>query len=132
MSNLKASAARFAPSVSLNHSPYLLGDLVVLTQVCVLQMWVAEPSQREDLRILVLAYLQGTAPKPPVDSAVDFYLGAKAAAVSSQGTDKRVYTSQHAMLRMAHLMAEDMVSHDADCTVTQTLAMLAAHISHSV
>ena len=46
-------------------------------------MWVAEPSQREDLRILVLAYLQGTSPKPPVDNAVDFYQAAKAAAVSS-------------------------------------------------
>ena len=60
---------------------------MVVTEVCVPQMWVAEPSQREDLRILVLAYLQGTAPKPPVDNAVDFYLAAKAAAVSSQSTE---------------------------------------------
>ena len=44
-------------------------------------MWVAEPTQREDLRILVLAYLKGTSPNPPVDNAVDFYQAAKAAAV---------------------------------------------------
>ena len=51
--------------------------------LCASQMWVAEPSKREDLRVLVLAYLQGTSPKPPVDNAVDFYQAAKAAAVSS-------------------------------------------------
>lgn len=43
---------------------------------------MAEPSGREDLCTLVLAYLQGTVPHPPVDSAVNFYQAAKAAAVS--------------------------------------------------
>lgn len=98
--------------------------------VCVLQMWVAEPSQREDLRILVLAYLQGTSPKPPVDSAVDFYQAAKAAAVSSQGTDRCVFISQYVTLRVVPFLAEAMVSHDADCMFMQTLNILAAHIGH--
>ena len=48
--------------------------------VCV-QIWVAEPSGREDLCTLVLAYLQGTVPHPPLDGAVNFYQAAKAAAV---------------------------------------------------
>lgn len=47
-----------------------------------MQMWVAEPSRREDLCTLVLAYLQGSVPHPPVDNAVNFYQAAKAAAVS--------------------------------------------------
>lgn len=45
------------------------------------QIWVAEPTGREDLCTLVLAYLQGTVPHPPVDNAVNFYQAAKAAAV---------------------------------------------------
>ena len=46
-----------------------------------LQTWVAEPTGREDLCTLVLAYLQGTVPHPPVDNAVNFYQAAKIAAV---------------------------------------------------
>jgi len=46
-----------------------------------LQIWVAEPTGREDLCTLVLAYLQGTVPHPPVDNAVNFYQAAKTAAV---------------------------------------------------
>ena len=49
--------------------------------VLCLQMWVAEASDKADLRNLVLTYLQGTGPKPPVDNAVEFYLAAKAAVV---------------------------------------------------
>lgn len=64
------------------HAHAALLSSAVPTCLCLWQMWVAEPSQREDLRILVLAYLQGTSPKPPVDNAVDFYQAAKAAAVS--------------------------------------------------
>ena len=45
-------------------------------------MWVAEPNRREDLCTLVLAYLQGTGPHPPVDNTVNFYQAAKSAAVS--------------------------------------------------
>ncbi|KAK9809153.1 hypothetical protein WJX72_010301 [[Myrmecia] bisecta] len=41
------------------------------------ELWVAEPSAREDLQALVFAYLQGATPSPPVDSVVDFYLAAK-------------------------------------------------------
>ena len=48
-------------------------------------MWVAEPSRREDLCTLVLAYLQGTVPHPPIDNAVNFYQAAKTAAVSIRG-----------------------------------------------
>ena len=46
-----------------------------------MQIWVAEPTGREDLCTLVLAYLQGTVPHPPVDNAVNFYQAAKTAAV---------------------------------------------------
>ena len=46
-----------------------------------MQIWVAEPAGRQDLCTLVLAYLQGTVPHPPVDNAVNFYQAAKAAAV---------------------------------------------------
>ncbi len=46
-----------------------------------LQIWVAEPAGREDLCTLVLAYLQGTVPHPPVDNTVNFYQAAKTAAV---------------------------------------------------
>lgn len=48
-------------------------------------MWVAEPSRREDLCTLVLAYLQGSVPHPPIDNAVNFYQAAKTAAVSFCG-----------------------------------------------
>ena len=47
------------------------------------ELWVPEPSQREDLRALVHSYLAGVGgPTPPVDAVVDFYLAAKAEAVS--------------------------------------------------
>ena len=46
------------------------------------ELWVAEPSARADLEALVAAYLLGTAPHPPISGVVDFYLAAKAAAVS--------------------------------------------------
>ena len=55
---------------------------MLITSVIGVQMWVAEPSRREDLCTLVLAYLQGTVPHPPVDNAVNFYQAAKTAAVS--------------------------------------------------
>lgn len=45
------------------------------------EIFVHEPSSREDLRQLVLSYLQGTAVAPPADAVVDFYLAAKSAAV---------------------------------------------------
>ena len=50
-----------------------------------MQMWVSEPSRREDLCTLVLAYLQGSVPHPPIDNAVNFYQAAKSAAVSFYG-----------------------------------------------
>lgn len=46
------------------------------------EMWVPEPTAREDLAVLVAAYLAGMGAAPPVDAAVDFYLAAKAEAVS--------------------------------------------------
>lgn len=57
-------------------------DCVKQLFVLIVQIWVAEPSRREDLCMLVLAYLQGSVPHPPVDSAVNFYQAAKAATVS--------------------------------------------------
>lgn len=45
------------------------------------ELWVPEPSGRDDLRALVAAYLAGTGPAPPIDPIVDFYLAAKAEAV---------------------------------------------------
>ena len=48
------------------------------------ELWVSEPSQREDLCTLVHGYLaQVGGPSPPVDTVVDFYLAAKAEAVSA-------------------------------------------------
>ncbi|KAL0028971.1 hypothetical protein WJX77_009058 [Trebouxia sp. C0004] len=51
------------------------------------EIWVAEPTGREDLCTLVLAYLQGTVPHPPVDKAVNFYQAAKTAADSGRLQD---------------------------------------------
>jgi hypothetical protein len=49
------------------------------------EIWVPEPSQREDLRSLVYSYLAGVSgPAPPVDNVVDFYIAAKTEAVSSK------------------------------------------------
>lgn len=45
------------------------------------EIYVHEPSSREDLRQLVLSYLHGTAVAPPADAVVDFYQAAKSAAV---------------------------------------------------
>jgi midasin len=49
------------------------------------ELWVAEPSAREDLCALVAGYLAGAAPAPPVDAVVDFYRAAKAEAVRRRG-----------------------------------------------
>ncbi|KAL0049173.1 hypothetical protein WJX82_008148 [Trebouxia sp. C0006] len=51
------------------------------------EIWVAEPAGREDLCTLVLAYLQGTVPHPPVDNTVNFYQAAKTAADSGRLQD---------------------------------------------
>ena len=59
------------------------GPVATLQRHCCLQIWVAEPSSREDMQSLVMSYLEGTGPRPPVDSLVDFYTAAKAAAVSA-------------------------------------------------
>jgi midasin len=54
------------------------------------EMWVPEPSGREDLAALVAAYLGGVGgPVPPVDAAVDFYLAAKAEAVRGRLREAR-------------------------------------------
>eukprot|EP00955_Chlamydomonas_euryale_P066431 359544-Chlamydomonas_euryale.AAC.5 len=51
------------------------------------ELWVPEPSQREDLQALVHTYLAGVGgPAPPVDAVVDFYLAAKTGAVRSSST----------------------------------------------
>lgn len=47
------------------------------------EIFVPEPSSREDLRGLVAAYLRDTVPNPPLDAVVDFYLAAKLEAVRS-------------------------------------------------
>ena len=50
------------------------------------ELWVPEPSGREDLRALVHSYLAGVGgPSPPVDAVVDFYLASKAEAVRGGG-----------------------------------------------
>lgn len=46
------------------------------------EVWVPEPSQREDLAALVAAYLAGAGPAPPIDPVVELYQAAKAEAVS--------------------------------------------------
>ncbi|KAL3144109.1 hypothetical protein ABBQ32_003899 [Trebouxia sp. C0010 RCD-2024] len=51
------------------------------------EIWVAEPSRREDLCSLVRAYLQGSVPHPPIDNAVNFYQAAKSAADSGRLQD---------------------------------------------
>jgi MoxR-like ATPase len=48
------------------------------------ELYLPEPSAREDLRALVASYLGGTVPHPPVDAVVDFYLAARAEAVRVQ------------------------------------------------
>ena len=45
------------------------------------EIWVAEPTERSDLLMLAAAYLAGTAPQPPLDAVVDFYVAAKSEAV---------------------------------------------------
>lgn len=62
-----------------------------------MQIWVAEPSRREDLCSLVRAYLQGSVPHPPIDNAVNFYQAAKSAAVS--------FCHQHDTQLLAMMMA---------------------------
>lgn len=46
------------------------------------EFWVGEPRSREDLGQLVGSYLAGAGPAAPVEQVVDFYLAAKAEAVS--------------------------------------------------
>ena len=46
------------------------GPVATLQHHCCLQIWVAEPSSREDMQSLVMSYLEGTGPRPPVDSLV--------------------------------------------------------------
>lgn len=45
------------------------------------ELWVAEPSAREDLAALVRGYLASAAASPPVDAVVDLYLEARELAV---------------------------------------------------
>lgn len=47
------------------------------------EIWVAEPSQREDLSMMVHSYLQSSTPNPPIDGIVDFYLAAHAEAAAA-------------------------------------------------
>eukprot|EP00884_Botryococcus_braunii_P010443 jgi/Botrbrau1/193/Bobra.0022s0173.1 len=58
-------------------------DLPATVRNRMTEIFVHEPSAREDLRQLVLSYLQGTAPSPPADAVVDFYIAAKAAEAAS-------------------------------------------------
>lgn len=45
------------------------------------ELWVSEPSAREDLEALVASYLKDSGCQQPVTSVVAFYLAAKADAV---------------------------------------------------
>jgi midasin len=45
------------------------------------ELWVEEPSAREDLSTLVRGYLAGAGANLPVDAVVDLYLEAKELAV---------------------------------------------------
>lgn len=59
------------------------------------EVWVPEPSQREDLRSLVHSYLSGIGgPAPPLDAVVDFYLAAKSEAVREGTTNCTWATKQ--------------------------------------
>lgn len=46
------------------------------------EVWVGEPDQRQDLSAIVAGYLVPVCATAPVDAVVDFYLAAKAKAVS--------------------------------------------------
>lgn len=51
------------------------------------ELYVPEPSTREDLRELVRGYLQGIGVQPPIDQVVDFYIQAKQEAEGGALTD---------------------------------------------
>ena len=74
-------------------------------------MWVAEPSRREDLCTLVLAYLQGSVPHPPIDNAVNFYQAAKSAAVSlCANATMSEHTRMHACMQLSGLHWQDVTT----------------------
>jgi midasin len=50
------------------------------------EIWVGEPTQREDLAAIVAGYLLPVAAAAPVHAVVDFYLAAKAEAVRRRRT----------------------------------------------
>ncbi len=47
------------------------------------EIFVDEMESREDLKVIVHAYLKDIAASPPVNEVVDFYLGARKAASST-------------------------------------------------
>jgi hypothetical protein len=57
-------------------------DLQAVLRARFTELWVGEPTARGELAALAAAYLADALPNPPVDSIVDFYLAAKAEAVS--------------------------------------------------
>ena len=76
-----------------------------------MQIWVAEPSRREDLCTLVLAYLQGSVPHPPIDNAVNFYQAAKSAAVSlcvAMQPCQNKHACMHACMQLSGLHWQDV------------------------
>lgn len=46
------------------------------------ELWVGEPSTRDELGAIAASYLSDAVPNPPTDDIVNFYLAAKAEAVS--------------------------------------------------
>jgi hypothetical protein len=60
-------------------------DLPAVLRSRFTELWVGEPAARGELAALAAAYLADAVPNPPVDSIVDFYLAAKAEAVSACG-----------------------------------------------
>lgn len=68
-----------------NSAPADVGkrDLQAVLRARFTELWVGEPTARGELAALAAAYLADALPNPPVDSIVDFYLAAKAEAVSN-------------------------------------------------
>ena len=67
-----------------NSAPADVGkrDLQAVLRARFTELWVGEPTARGELAALAAAYLADALPNPPVESIVDFYLAAKAEAVS--------------------------------------------------
>lgn len=72
----------FSDNVHISSADVGKRDLPPVLRARFTELWVGEPAARGELAALAAAYLADAVPNPPVDSIVDFYLAAKAEAVS--------------------------------------------------